>query len=254
MQLTLLQRRGSVAAEEFAAALNESLSDLKGELSASARLVGFSKNGWAKVAIDGADSEILSEIITREFGQAQVDIAHLELHANHMAIVKAVGTDLQVDIGIEEPSPLGVNLGVRTLRAQLCDGRNLPCKEITECYCIQPGSALLVRIEHLERDTGRIEAWVADSQIELFSDWVASRLERIQVFDCTRRRVDLAIRRANLDRDVISVESSTLTTHSAVCKLGTDAIGLIPKLGGILRKSELKPFLPKRVLAKCRQW
>jgi hypothetical protein len=227
---------------------------MKGGLSSSARLVGFSKKGWAKVDIDGEDSEILSEIVTRKFGQAQVNIAQLELHENHMAIVNAVGADLEVDVGVEEPAPLSVNVSAKSLRAQLCDGKSLSCKEIAECYGIDTGSGLAIRIERLERDTGRIEAWLADSQIELFSDWIAPRLERVQVFNCTRQGIELAIRKANLGRDVISVEDNTLMTHSVVCKLGTDSIGLIPKLGAILRRSELKPFIPKRILAKCRGW
>lgn len=80
------------------------------------------------------------------------------------------------------------------------------------------------------------------------------RLDRIQVFDSSKREVEFAVRKANLDRDIISVERQTLTTQSVVCKLGTDAIGLIPKLGSILRRRELKPFLPKRIVSRCRPW
>jgi hypothetical protein len=111
-----------------------------------------------------------------------------------------------------------------------------------------------VRITRMEPAARILEGWLSDSQIQIFSDAMATRLEQIRVFDCTRQRLESALRRANLERDVISLECNTLTTHSVVCKLGTDAIGLIPKLGSMLRKSELRPFLPKRILADCRQW
>ena len=254
MRITLLQRPGKVSAKEFSAALEESLSKLRGELSASTKLVGLSGNGWAKVEIVGEDSEVTTEIISRELGRAQTDLSQIRVQENYYGIVDGVDADLSVDIGIEKPKPLSVNLDSKGLRAQLCDGKPLSCSEIAESYCIHPGTRLAVRITRLERDTSTLEAWLADSQIELFSQWITSHLERIQVFDCTRQSLENAIRKADLERDVISVEPNTLTTHSVVCKLGTDAIGLIPKLGSKLRKSELEPFLPRRILTKCRQW
>jgi hypothetical protein len=159
-----------------------------------------------------------------------------------------------VDIGIEKPVARSVTIGPNAMRAQLCDGKPLSCKEIAESYCINQGSRLTVRITSLGVSDDRIEAWLADSQIDLFSKWISSRLDRIQVFNCTRQHLELALRRAYLERDVISVESDSILTHSVVCKLGTDAIGLIPKLGPILGKIELKPFLPKRILTECRRW
>jgi hypothetical protein len=234
--------------------VQESLSHLRGELSASAALAGFSDNGWAKIDIEGEDREILQEIISRELGRAQTDLAQIENQSSYLGIVNTVGADLAVDIGIEKPAPLNVVVSPRALRAQLCDGKLLSCKEITENYCIHTGSRLAVRITRSERDTRRLEGWLADSQIELFSDQIASRLERVQVFDCTRQRVEFALRSLNLERDVISVEPNTLTVHSVVCKLGTNAIGLIPRLGAVLRRSGLMPFLPSRIITRCRQW
>jgi hypothetical protein len=254
MQITLLQKPGKVSAKEFSSGLEESLSKLRGELSATTKLVGLSGHGWARVQIDGEDSEVMTEIISRELGRAETDLSQVQVQGSYYGIVDPVGADLSVDIGIEKPSPLSVNLDLKGLRAQLCDGKPLSGRQIAEFYCIHPGSRLAVRITRLERETSTLEAGLADSQIELFSQWTTSRLERIQVFDCTRPNLENAIRKADLERDVISVEPNTLTTHSVVCKLGTDAIGLIPKLGLRLRKSELQPFLPKRILTKCRQW
>ena len=234
--------------------MQESLSKLKGDLSASAALAGFTDNGWAKLDIGGEDREIFQEIISRQLGRAQTDLNQIENQSNYLGLVNTVGADLVVDLGIEKPSPLNLVVSPMALRAQLCDGKPLSCKEITEYYCIQKGSKVAVRVTRLERDAGRLEGWLADKQMELFSDQIASRLERIHAFDCTRERVEFALRTLNLERDVISVEPNTLTTHSVVCKLGTNAIGLIPKLGSILRKSGLMPFLPSRIIKRCRQW
>jgi hypothetical protein len=254
MLITLLQRPGKVAAKEFGVTLEETLSKLRGELSASTKPVGLSAKGWAKVEIYGEDAEVATEIISRELGRAEPDLSQIEAQENYYGIVDGVDAVLSVDIGIEKPSSPSVHLNMNGLRAQLCDGKPLSSNAIAKYYCIHRGSRLAIRITRLEPDTSTLEAWLADSQIELFSHWITSRLERVQVFDCTRSSLENAIRRASLERDVISVEPSTLTSHSVVCKLGTDAIGLIPRLGAKLRKSELEPFVPKRILKECRQW
>ena len=112
--------------------MQESLSRLKGDLSASAALAGFSDNGWAKIDIEGEDREIFEELISRELGRAQTDLAQIENQSSYLGIVNTVGADLAVDIGIEKPAPLNVAVSPRALRAQLCDGKLLSCKEITE--------------------------------------------------------------------------------------------------------------------------
>jgi hypothetical protein len=217
-------------------------------------MVGLSHSGWAKIEIDGNDCEILQEIISRSLDRAQTDLAQVQEHENYAGIVTEIGADIWVDIGIENPDTLNARISLKALRAQLCDGKPLSAKEIAEYYCIHPGGKLTVHTTRVEPDGSSLEAWLADSQIEQFSQLIATRLDSIQVFNSTRQHLDFALQKSNLYRDVISVEPITLTVHRVDCKLGTDAIGLIPKLGSVLRKSELKPFLPRRILTKCRPW
>ncbi len=255
MKTTILQRPGKHTARDFNVNLENALSDLRGELSASTRLDGFSKKGWARIEVDGQDHEILLELIARELGHAQIDIDNIEMHGIYQGIVVGRSTNrVEVDIGLERPKPLNATIQLSTLRAQLADGKPLRCEEIVYNYCLFPSAKTLIRITQLEPESGIIEGWFADSQVREFSDWVARRLDRIQVPDSYKHEIELAIQRAHLERDVVSVESITLTVQSVLCKLGTDAIGLIPKLGSVLKGRELKLFVPKRILAKCRLW
>lgn len=255
MRITLLQKPGPVSREDFCANLGSALFELKGKLSASIALAGFSERGWARVDVEGDDQEILQELISREFGQAQMDISNIEKYGNYQGIVVGeFGGNLEVDIGVENSRPAKVKIKLSSMRAQLADGRPLSGKEIVEHYCLFPSSKTRVRVTRLEQEAGIIEGWFSDSQIDLFSEWITTRLDRIQAYHCFRQQIESAIHKAKLERDVIATEPMTLTTHSVLCKLGTDAIGLIPKLGSILRKCELKPFLPSRILARCRQW
>ena len=255
MRITILQRPGPLTAKDFSSDLAAFLSSLEGELSASAEPAGFSKNGWTQVDVEGEDYEILTELITKELALAQTDISKIEMHGCYHAMVSGEHSGgLVVDIGIETPKPSKVIISLNALRAQLADGRPLSGREIIDNYCLIPGSTVAIRVTRLDPSSGAVEGWLSDSQIELFSDWIKLGLDRIHVFDCSRERLNYAIRKANLERDIISTESLTITAHSVQCKLGTDAVGLIPKLGSILRKNQLKPFIPRRIVAKCRRW
>jgi hypothetical protein len=58
----------------------------------------------------------------------------------------------------------------------------------------------------------------------------------------------LALRKAGLNRDVLNVEPLGLFEFAVTCKLGTDAAGLIPKIGKNLRSATFTVFDPKRLL------
>lgn len=255
MKLIILQRPGQFTTKNFQAELDKALRAVKGELGASVRLDGFSRNGWARLVLEGEDSDVLRELLARDLGQAYTNVANLEPHGVYPGIVSGEADNcLEVDIGIETPRPMNVKVGLAALRAQLGDGKPLRSNEIIHEYCLVPGSRTTVRLTRLEPEIQSVEGWFADSQIERFSSLIATGLDRIQITDCFRQEVENAVKKSRIERDTVSIESETLTAQSIVCKLGTDAVGLIPKLGKILRNRKLDPFIPRRILARCRPW
>jgi hypothetical protein len=255
MKITILQRPGPHTSREFSSNLESTLNFLKGDLNAALRLDGFSRNGWARIEIQGEDSDIVKQLIIRNLGQAQTDLAKVETQEGYEGIISGGSNDaLEVDIGIESPTPVNVRIGLEALRAQLADGKPVGVKEIAREYCLLPGTRAAVRITRIERGKHSVEGWLADPQLECLAGWIGTRLDRIQVSDSYQREVEHAIRKTNLERDILAVEPITLTAQSAVCKLGTDAIGLIPKLGSVLKQRELNPFIPKRIITRCRPW
>jgi hypothetical protein len=56
----------------------------------------------------------------------------------------------------------------------------------------------------------------------------------------------MAVAQAGLNRDVIDVETLGMFEHALVCKLGTDAAGLIGRVGRKLRKAKFTVFNPKK--------
>ena len=255
MKITILQKPGHFTAKEFNSNLENALRTLKGDLSSTIKLDGFSKKGLARIAITGDDSEVISELVARELGQAQTELAEVELQGVYEGIIAGEMSDgVEVDIGIDRPRPANVKIGVGALRAQLADGKSMGLNEIIRDYCLYSGSKASVRVTRLELGRVDIRGWFADSHIEGLSSWISGSLDRIQIFDCFQQEAESAIRKTNIERDIVAVEPLTLTAQSVVCKLGTDAVGLIPKLGTPLRKRALNPFIPKRILARYRSW
>lgn len=253
MKVTILERPSEITARSFKQRLEKALDELKSELTATTTLDGFTSNGWARVGIMGEDSEILTELIAKTFSLAQTDSREIEVSGVYESVITGLSAQgLEFDIGLEKTSHFKCLVPASHLIAQLADGKNIPCREIVNDYCLFPGVRLSVRVTRKADD--EIEAWLSDSQIERLSGWITSGLDRIEAFDCYEQEVEAAILKANLSRDIISTHQITLTVQSIECKLGTDAVGIIPKLGSVLKRQKLQPFIPKRIVARCRPW
>ena len=252
MKLTLLERPTPLTAKDFKPRLEEELGKLKGELDASTTVDGLSTSGWVQVGITGEDNEIMAELIANKFPLAHAELRDVELQGNYQAQI--TGTNergLNFDVG-PRSSKFEYIIPTENLNAQLADGKNLHIRQLVECYCLYPGVRVAVRVAR--KTDNEIEAWLADSFVDTLTDWIKMGLDRIQAFECFRKEAEAAILKAHLSRDIIAVDSITLTVQSIVCKIGTDAVGLIPKLGHILRKQPLRPFQPKKITSRCRPW
>jgi hypothetical protein len=71
--------------------------------------------------------------------------------------------------------------------------------------------------------------------------------QREIVFGVNRNAVVNAVERAHHFRDVSQIETLGPLEYALLCKLGTDAVGLVPKLGPFLSVASLAPFSPRRI-------
>jgi hypothetical protein len=83
--------------------------------------------------------------------------------------------------------------------------------------------------------------------LEKLQLWKDSLLDRLLVLGVSREQVNLAVEQAELERDVVDVEALGMFEHALVCKLGTDAAGLIGRLGRKLWKAKFTVFNPKQL-------
>jgi hypothetical protein len=136
---------------------------------------------------------------------------------------------------------------LRHLQAQLVDGRKTALGKIAELFGLRDDLPLSVKVTHLNENESRIEAELSNEQIRQFAVWQESLLDRLLVAGSTVDEIKATLERARLNRDVISVESLGMFTHALTCKLGTDAAGLIPKIGRNLKNAKFAVFNPRRL-------
>ena len=156
--------------------------------------------------------------------------------------------ELHVDIGVFKPEFHVAVIPLWRLRSQLVDGRDLSLNQIAELFCLCDFVPLNIKVlASSEREQGWWEAEFSELQLSKFTGWLTSSLDRLIVLGAARVEVDETVVRAHHFRDVLRVENLGALEHAVLCKLGTDAVGLVPKLGPRLAAASLVPFSPRRI-------
>ena len=246
--ITLLEKAyGSFSAKLFETML---LSLFEG-LRVKVRVHGISSRGWVQIELSGEDEAVALRLLDREVGLAPVSaegIGRFSVLRGKIVDSDKSKVELFVDVGLPDSDISKAFIPLWRLHAQLSDGKKVSIQRLIELFCLfdfVPVSVTIV--SDLNGQSRAHEAKFSEAQLSRFSGWLGSNLDRVIVLGASRRDVELAIERARLLRDVFEVETLGLLEHALLCKLGTDAVGLLPKLGPYLASSSLAPFLPRKI-------
>ncbi|MDH5782901.1 MAG: DUF2110 family protein [Candidatus Bathyarchaeota archaeon] len=227
------------------------LASLCKDLMVKAKVVSKTSRGWVQVELTGEDQTVAIEFLDREIGVAPVGIDEVKRFSTIKGMVIFAGEkeqELLVDIGVYSPRVYDATVSLERLRAQLADGKKLPLQRLIELFCLYDFMPLHVKITRdVKLEHEQVEAELSETQLSKFIQWMASSLDRLIVLGATLSQVKHAIRVSGHNRDIIRVETLGLLEHAVVCKLGTDAIGLTPKLGPHLYTATLAPFSPRKI-------
>ena len=242
-QLFLLEKaygKGSLAA--FGTYLRRICGDLN---------VGFAdlkamENDWVGVQVSGRDERVAVRLLEREVGLAPVsasDIKRFVVYRGRVTSSGASRTEIFVDVGVFSPKPVFARIPLRTLQAQLADGEKLALRSLAERFALLDNFPLEVRVTDVS-DTA-FNAELTERQVQVFDYWTRTRFDRVVVRGALASEAARAVKQAWVERDVLRVESLGFLEHVIVCKLGTDGVGLVPKLGRRLRGAALSVFSPR---------
>ncbi len=223
-------------------------SSLKG-LKVKIEKIQATTRGWIQLTFSGEDEKVALNYLENTIGLCPTHAGNLTRFSTVRGYIIGLcksEDQLQLDIGLITPKMIGVAISLQHLQAQLADGRKIALRKIAELYGFCENMPLTAKIIHLHRE--RIKAALAENQLKLYKRWAKSLLDRLMVLGATQQEIKTALKNARCQNDTIIIEQLGLFEHAIICKLGTDAVGLIPKVGKKLTTVTLSVFSPRRIL------
>jgi hypothetical protein len=219
-------------------------------LEVEAKILGTVADRWVQIALAGEDEGIATNYVIKEIGLCPSNLEDVKKLSTLNGYIKNIGKnggELSIDVGVFEPKIVHATIPLRRLQAQLVDGRKIALGKIAELFGLREDLPVNIKVSRLSEEQSRIEAELSSGQVRKYMVWRESLLDRLLVLGSSFHEIKMTLERARLDRDVIGVEPLGLLEHALTCKLGTDAAGLIPKIGRNLKKAKFTVFNPKRL-------
>jgi len=232
--------------DNFDRNLKSTLEGLKVEV----KTCGATARGWIQVSVSGEDENVALRYLDDRIGLCPASVENV----NRFSTIKGRITnldksrnELRVDMGVFSPSILDAVIPLARLQAQLVDGRKVSLKEMVELFGFCENLPFTVKIDSVDGEKSLIESEVAEKQRRQYIAWAELLLDRLFILGTSLSGIELAVEEAGFDRDVVNVEPLGGFEYAVVCKLGTDAVGLIPRIGKNLRNASLAVFSPRRI-------
>jgi len=219
-------------------------------LEVETKILGTVADGWVQLALEGEDEGIATNYVIKEIGLCPTNFGNVKKFSTLKGYIKNFGKsdgELSVDVGVFQPKIVYATMALRRLQAQLVDGRKVALSKMAELFGLCEDSPVNIKVTDLNEEESCIDAELASRQIRKYAVWRESLLDRLLVLGSSLYEINMALEHAKLERDVIDVEPLGLLEHALTCKLGTDAAGLIPKIGRNLKDARFAVFNPKRL-------
>jgi hypothetical protein len=157
--------------------------------------------------------------------------------------------ELRIDFGMSAPKIVDATVSLSKLQGQLADGRSISLEEIVRLFGLCDDIPFTVKIDSVGIEGSLAAAEVAEEQRMIYAEWIESLLDRLFVLGSSFNGIETALKMAGLKRDIVSIEPLGGFEFAIVCKLGTDAVGLIPKIGRSLRNARFTVFSPRKIIS-----
>jgi hypothetical protein len=232
--------------------INRTLEALFEGLNVALEIRGTLSNKWVQVELSGEDQEIATSLLARETGFCPTTLDNIKKFETLKGFVvdleKSID-ELTLDIGVFNPKTALAKISLNHLQAQLGEGKKMPLKKIVELWGLSENLPLTTKALTINPDQATVEVELQPTQTRRYLLWRDSLLDRLLVFGASRLELESAVEQEGLTRDIIEIEALGMFEHALVCKLGTDATGLISRMGRRLRKAKFTVFNPRKIMA-----
>ncbi len=223
-------------------------------LSVDVKVLGNSAGNWVKVFISGEDEVIATSYINKKIGTSPISIKKVNKFSILKGYISKIDTatqELKIDLGIFEPKVIQATIPVAYLQAQLTDGKKIDLQKISEIFGFKENLPLTIKVTRLnDEESEALNAELSAPQIEKIHLWQQSLLDRLIILGASQGEIETVLERTRLNRDIIGIEELGLFEHALICKLGTDAAGLVSKVGRYMRNSRFIVFNPKKMVER----
>jgi hypothetical protein len=204
----------------------------------------FSLEGyWLQIRAKGEDAGAFLNLLKQEYGEAPISRSNLEKWDVVNGFVTGagrIGYGVYLDIGIQEPAPKDALYPLHRMRAQLAEGEPKSSREILDANALVDYFPLEMVVTELEGDNISVE--LDDESRDRLVSWRKYPFDRVIVVGADKTLVENVVRASGLQGDVVKVEGLSLFVQSILCKIGTDAPGVIAKIGKRLRGVSLNSY------------
>ncbi len=204
----------------------------------------FSVEGyWLQIRAKGEDADAFLNLVKQEYGEAPVSRSNLEKWDSVNGFVTGagrIGYGVYIDIGIREPAPKDALYPLHRMRAQLADGEAKSSREIIDANALVDYMPLKMIVTELEGENISVE--LNDEARDRLVSWRKYPFDRVIAVGADKTLAENAVRVSGLQSDIVKVESLSLFVQSLLCKIGTDAPGVITKIGNRLRGVGLSSY------------
>ena len=204
----------------------------------------FSLEGyWLQIRAKGEDADAFLNLLREKYGEAPVSRSNLEKWDVVNGFVTGagrIGYGVYIDIGIQEPAPKDALYPLHRMRAQLADGEPKSSREILDRNALVDYVPMKMIVTELEGENISVE--LTDEARDILVSWRKYPFDRVIAVGADRTLAENAVRVSGLQSDIVKVESLSLSVQSLLCKIGTDAPGVIAKIGNRLRGVSLSSY------------
>ncbi|MEM3458324.1 MAG: DUF2110 family protein [Candidatus Bathyarchaeia archaeon] len=223
---------------------------LKG-LKVEAKVCGVTRRGWVQVDVSGEDEQVALRYLADKVGLCPThlkSIGKFSLLKGRIVNIDKRNDKISIDVGIFAPEIVDAMVPLQYLQAQLVDGRKVALQKIAQLYGFQENLPLMVKISNMDGESKEVETILSEKQLTQYRQWTKSLQDKLIILGVTLEEIQSALKTTGINRDVVNTEQLGLFEYAITCKLGTDAVGLISKIGKNLPTATLSVFNPKQII------